>query len=157
MPSSFLAVSSSSRTCGIALVGLLQRRRFLDRILQLDVQRGRNHLGDAIDVGIWHVHGAAHVLDGGFCGHGAEGDDLRDVLAAVFAGHVVDDFAAAIHAEVDIDIRQGNALGIQEALEDQFVLQRIQIGDSQRVRNQRCPPPILGPDRPECRVRGRSG
>ena len=38
---------------------------------------------------------------------------------------VLDHFAAPAHAEIDIDIGHGHALGIQEALKDQVVLQRI--------------------------------
>ena len=64
-------------------------------------------------------------------GHGAEGDDLRDVLAPVLLGDVIDDLAAAVHAEVDVDVGHGDALGIQEALEEQLVLQRIDVGDAQ--------------------------
>jgi hypothetical protein len=52
-------------------------------------------------------------------------------------GDVVDDLAAAVHAEIDVDIGHGDALGIQEALEEQLVLQRIDIGDAERVGNER--------------------
>ena len=107
----------------LAFVGLRQRRRILDRLLQLDVQRGGDHLGDAVHVGVRHVHGAAHVFDRGLRGHGAEGDDLRDIFPPVLARDVIDDFAAAVHAEIHVDIGHGNAFGIQEALEEQFVLQ----------------------------------
>ena len=54
--------------------------------------------------------------------HRAEGDDLRDVLAAVLAGDVVDDLAAPPLAEVDVDVGQRHALGVEEPLEDQVVL-----------------------------------
>ena len=122
---------------GVALVGLLQRRRFLERLLELDVQRGGDHLGDAVHVAVRHVHGAAHVLDGRLGRHGAEGDDLRHVLAAVLVGDVIDHFAAPVHAEVDVDIGHGDALGIQKALEEQIVLQRIDVGDPHGVGDQR--------------------
>ncbi len=117
----------ASRSCG----------RIFDGLLQRDVQLGRHHLGDAVDVGVRDVHGAAHVFDGGLRGHGAEGDDLGDVVAAVFLRDVLDDFAAAVHAEIDVDVGHGHALGIQEALEEQFVLQRVDVGDAERVGDQR--------------------
>ena len=104
---------------------------------QLDVQRGRHHFGDAVHVGVRHIHGPAHVFDRRFGRHGAESDDLRDIFAAILAGHVVDDLAAAVHAEINVNIGHGNAFGIQKALEDQFMLQRIKVGDAERVRNQR--------------------
>ena len=49
---------------------------------------------------------------------------LRDVL---------DDFAAAALAEVDVDVGQRHALGVEEALEDEVVLDRIDVGDPQAV------------------------
>ena len=39
-------------------------------------------------------------------------------------------------AEVDVDVGQRHALGIQEALEDEVVLERIDVGDPQAVRHQ---------------------
>ncbi len=65
--------------------------------------------------------------------HRPERDDLRDVLAAVLARDVLDHLAAAPLAEVDVDVGQRHALGIQEALEDQVVLDRIDVGDAQAV------------------------
>ena len=66
----------------------------------------------------------------------AEGDDLRDLLAAVLFGDVLDHFAAPVRAEIDIDIGHADALGIEEALEQQAVLQRIDIGDLHGVADQ---------------------
>ena len=119
------------------LVGLLQAGRFSDRVLELDVQRGGDHLGDPVDVGVGDVHRTANVFDRCLGRHGAEGDDLRHIFPAVFLGHVIDHFAAPVHAEIHVDVRQRNALGIQEALEEQLVLQGIDIGDPQRIGNQR--------------------
>ena len=59
-----------------------------------------------------------------------------DVLAAVLARDVLDDLAAAALAEVDVDIGQRHALGVEEALEDEVVLQRIDVGDPQAVRHE---------------------
>ena len=137
MPSSFFAVSNSSRIWPSFSMASRSCGGIFDGLLQRDVQLGRDHLGDAVDVGVRNVHGAANVFDRGFRGHGAEGDDLRDVVAAVFLRDVLDDFAAAVHAEIDVDIGHGHALGIQEALEEQFVLQRIDVGDAERVGDER--------------------
>ena len=136
-PSSFLAVSMSSRTTWVGVVGLAQVGDVFEGLVDGDADGGGNELGDAVDVAVGHVEGAAAVLDGGLGGHGVEGDDLRDLLAAVLAGDVVDDLAAAVHAEVDVDIGHGDALGIEEALEEQLVLERIDVGDLHGVGDER--------------------
>src|SRR5208283_1296593 len=120
----------------IFLHGFAQLRRIFDGLIERDIQLRGDHLGDAIDIGVRNIHGAADVLDGGLGGHGAEGDDLRDVVAAIFLCDVVDHFAAAIHAEIDIDVRHGDALGIQEAFEEQLVLERIDVGNAESVGNE---------------------
>ena len=95
-----------------------------------------NELRDAIHFAVGQIHGAAHVLDRRLGRHGSERDDLRDVRAAVFSRDVFDHFAAPPHAEVDIDIGHRHAFRIQEALEQQIVLQRIDVRDLQRVTHQ---------------------
>ncbi len=121
----------------LILVGLLQWRGIVQGLVQGDVQRGRHHFGNAVHVGIGNVHGAAHVFDGCFGRHSAEGDDLGHVFAAVFLGDVIDHLAAPVHAEINVDIGQRNALRVQEALKQQLVLQRIDIGDAHGVSHQR--------------------
>ena len=54
-----------------------------------------------------------------------------------FSGDVLDDLVAPVHAEVDVEVRHADALGVQEALEQQLVLDRIDVGDAHRVRDQR--------------------
>ena len=56
---------------------------------------------------------------------------------AVLARDVLDDLAAAVHAEVDIDIGHGDAFGVEEALEEQLVLEGIDVGDLHAVGDQR--------------------
>src|SRR5208283_5572903 len=69
--------------------------------------------------------------------HGSEGDDLRDLVAAVLLRHVINDLAATVHTEVNINVGQADALRIQEALKQQLVLQRVNIGDAKCVGHQR--------------------
>src|SRR5271157_614952 len=120
----------------VAFDGGFELRRFFERGCQFNAERCGNEFCEAIDFAVGNVHGAANVLDGGFGGHGAEGDDLRNVFAAVFVGDVFNQFAAAPHAEIDINIGHGDALWIQETLEEQVVLQRIHVGDAQRIADQ---------------------
>ncbi len=118
-------------------VGGGEHRRVFDGLLDGDADGGRDHLGDAVDLAVGHVEGAAYVFDRGFRGHRVEGDDLGDLVATVFAGDVVDDLAAAVHAEVDVDIGHGDALGVEEALEEEFVLERVDVGDLHDVGDER--------------------
>ena len=116
----------------VGLRHLPQHRVFGERFLERHVERRRNLFRDAIDVRVGQVHHAADVADHGLRLHGAERDDLRHVLAAVLRGDVLDHLAAAALAEVDVDIRQRDALRIEEALENQVVVQRVDVGDAQR-------------------------
>ncbi len=150
-------MSSSSLTRGSWSCICFRTGFSIERLLQRHVERGRDLLGDAVDFRVRHVHGAADVAHHGLGLHRAEGDDLRDVLAAVLPGDVVDDLAAAALAEVDVDIGQRHALGVEEALEQQVVVQRIDVGDLQAPRRPGCRRPSRGPGRPECPARGRSG
>src|SRR5271157_953853 len=119
------------------LVGGGKRRRILKRLVDGNVQRVGHHLGDAVHVGVGNLHRAAGILDRRLGRHGSEGDDLRHLVATVLLGDVINDLATAVHAEVNVDVGQADAFGSQEALEQQSVLQRVDIGDAERVRDQR--------------------
>ena len=80
---------------------------------------------------------ARDVADHRLRGHRAVGDDLRDAVAPVALGDVIDDPVAALHAEVHVEVRHRDALRIQEPLEQQVIAQRVEIGDAERVRDQR--------------------
>ena len=120
----------------VLLLHLFQRRALGQRLFEIHVERRRHCLGDAVGVRIRDIHHPRDVTHHGARLHGAEGDDLRDVRAAVLARDVLDDLAAAALAEVDVDIRQRHALGIQESFEDQVVGDRIDVGDPQAVRDE---------------------
>ncbi len=110
---------------------------FAHRVLERDAQRHRNELGHAVDEAVGEAEHAAGVAHRRLGRHGAVGDDLADPVAAVLAGDVVDHLVAAVHAEVDVEVGHRHAFGIEEALEQQVVGNRIQIGDAQRPRHQR--------------------
>ena len=52
---------------------------------------------------------------------------------AVLPGHVINDLLPPFVAEVHVDVRHGDALRVQEALEQKLVFQRVQHGDVQAV------------------------
>ena len=93
----------------------------LGRGLQGLVQRGaglcRNQFGNAVagHVGLAQdARGIAHHRPGG---HGAKGDDLGHPVGAMALGDVLDHPVATCHAEVHVEIRQRDALWVQEPLE----------------------------------------
>jgi hypothetical protein len=65
--------------------------------------------------------------------HRPEGDDLRDAVAPILLGHVVDDLVAAVDGEVEIHVGHGLAARVEEALEEEPVLHGVDVGDLQAV------------------------
>ncbi len=141
----------------VLLLHLLQRRALGERLLERHVERRRDRLGDAVGVGVRDVHHARDVAHHRARLHRPERDDLRDVLAAVLPRDVLDHLAAAALAEVDVDVGQRHALGIEEALEDEVVLDRIDVGDPQAVGDEAAGRRAAARARPECPARARSG
>ena len=76
-----------------------------------------------------------------------------DAVAAVALAHVLDHLAAALEAEVDVDVGHRHPLGIQEALEQQVELERVDVGDAERVGDERAGRRAAARARPECRGR----
>ncbi len=78
----------------------------------------------------------------------AEGDDLRHAVAAVALLHVIDDLVAPVLAEVDVEVGHRHPLGVEEALEQQPEPDRVEIGDGERVGDERARARAApGPDR----------
>ena len=108
----------------------------------------RNQLGQAVAQGKRQFEHAADVADNRFGRHGAEGHNLAHRLAAVFFAHVFDHAAAVALAEVDIEVGHRYPLGVEEALEQQRVFQRVEVGNFQRIGYQRaCARAAAGADR----------
>ena len=97
----------------------------------------RNQLGQLVTEIVRQVENASDVADDRFRRHRAEGGDLRDRVGAVFLAHIFDDAPAVVLAEVDVEVGHRNALGIQEALEQQGVAQWVEVGDAEREGDQR--------------------
>ena len=117
----------------VAVVHGLEGCRLPERLLDGDPQVLGDVLGHLVHLVQGDAEGAAHVADGQARLHLSEGDDLRHVVAAVLVRHVVDDLAAAPHAEVDVDVGHGDALGVEEALEEEVVAEGVQVRDAHAV------------------------
>ena len=90
-------------------------------------------LGHVVDDRVGHSKGAPDVPEGGACAKGAEGDDLGDVLGAVLAGDVGDDFVPAVVLEIQVDIGHFLALDVEETFKYEAVLEGVDVGDAQAV------------------------
>ena len=97
----------------------------------------RDQLRDPVDDPVRDLEHAPGVADGGAGGHRPEGDDLGDAVAAVLLRDVVDHPLAAVDGEVDVDVRHRLAARVEEPLEEQVVLDRVDVGDLERVGGER--------------------
>jgi hypothetical protein len=109
----------------------------LERLLQRHLQLGGNHLRQPVAFAVAQAHDATHIAHDGFRAHRAERDDLRHGVATIFLPRVFDDVRAPVVREININIRRIDALGIQEALEEQPVTDRINVRDLQQVGDNR--------------------
>ena len=106
---------------------------FLVRVCGVDGHVAGHQLCQGVAAVYGIVHHARHVLDCHFCGHGAIGDDVSHVGGAVSARDVVEHVLAAVIVEVYVDIGQRYAVRVEETFEQQIVLQRIDLRNSQAV------------------------
>ncbi len=128
-----------ARHHGVLVAERLQFRFARDRGGQRDRRCRilRHQFGQLVDLPIGHLQHAADVAQHAPRLQRPEGDDLRHLIAAVALLHVVDHLAAAVLAEVDVEVRHRDALGVEEALEQQAKADRIEVGDGQRIGDQR--------------------
>src|SRR5262249_56010227 len=66
-----------------------------------------------------------------------EGDELGEGVGPVALLHIGDDLIAPVLAKIDIEIRHRNALGIEKALEQKSKANGVEIGDGERIGNER--------------------
>ncbi len=123
---------------GIAVARRLQTRLVVDRPTERDgIERVlRYKFAELVDLSVRHLQHAADVAQHSARLQGAEGDDLGDAVAAVPLLHIPDDLVAPVLAEIDIEIRHRDALGIEKALEQKPKANGIEIGDGERIGNQ---------------------
>ncbi|MPM42835.1 hypothetical protein SDC9_89507 [bioreactor metagenome] len=122
--------------CGfVALVVRLEFGRNGEGAFERHVQLGGYHFGEAVHVRIRHAEHAPNVTYDRARGHCSKRDDLADVACAVFCTDVVYNFLPALIAEVDIEVRHADALGVKEALEQEIIFERIDVRNVQTVRN----------------------
>ena len=105
----------------------LQRLRDGDRVGRV----AGDQLGNAVDLRIGHFENAPDITQRGARLQRSEGDDLGDLVETVFLLNIADDLFPPVLAEIDIEVRHRDALGVKEALEQKLPAQRVEIGDRQ--------------------------
>ena len=58
-------------------------------------------------------------------------------VGTVFVGDILEHIGAAVVVEVDIDIGQGDTVGVEEALEKEIVFYGVDLGDAEAVSHSR--------------------
>ena len=121
------------------LVELLHLLELRDRLLDGEglPRRVGDHLRDPVGLGRLYAEGSTHVTDHRAGLHGSERDDLADCALPVLLLHVLDDFAPPFIAEVDVDVGHRDPLRIQKTLEEEVEFERIEIGDPERISDDR--------------------
>ena len=97
----------------------------------------RHELAEPVDLAIGHLQHTADVAQHRARLQLAESDDLGDAIGTVLLLHVANDLVTPLLAEVDVEIRHRHALGIEEALEEEPEAHRVEIGDGQRIGDER--------------------
>ena len=96
----------------------------------------RNQLRHAICQSVWLTLNTRHVPHNRLGSHGAKSDDLGYRLPTVGLRDVFDHFITPFHTEVDVKVRHRDPLGVEKALEEQVIRNRVQVGNTQRIRDQ---------------------
>ena len=110
-----------------------QLRILLQGLVDRNIKLLRNHLGDAVHKGIWQIHHTPHIPDNASCRQRTESHDLHDSVLAVFAHNIIDYFLSSLETEVNVDIRHGHTLRIQESFKKKLIPDRIDGSDFQAV------------------------
>ena len=58
---------------------------------------------------------------------------MGHVVGAIFLGHVLEHACAAVIVEVDVDIGEGDTVGVEKTLEQEVIFYGVDLGDTQTV------------------------
>ena len=96
---------------------------------------GRHRLGDLVAERVRIAEHSCRVTHRIACLDRAEGDDLGDAIATVLLRRITNHLVAVSRVEVHVDVGHADSARVQEALEQQVVLDRIEVRDSEAVRD----------------------
>jgi len=119
----------------ILVIGLLQIRLDVQRLVEGHLQFHRYQLGQLIRFGQRHIHHPADITNRRTGFHRSKGDNLCDMT--VFAADVFEHPSASVLADVDIDIRHLGTLRVHKSLKQQIVANRVHIADAKAIPHHR--------------------
>ena len=105
------------------------------RFLEVDAER--DDLRHAVGFAVRHPQHARDVTDRGARQHRVERGDLGDAVRAVLLRDIGDHLVAAVVHEVHVDVRRRVALEVEESIEDEPVLDRVDVREVDGVVHQR--------------------
>ncbi len=88
------------------------------------------------------IQDTSDIFNGHLGFHSAEGDNLRDIILAIFVEGIIDDLAAPRHADVNVDIGVREPLRIDKSLKEELKAKRLDIGDPDQIAGRSIRPPI---------------
>ena len=94
-------------------------------------------LATRIDLIDGDIFDPPNITDGGARLHRTKSDDLSDLVIAIFVSSIFHHFSPAVIPEIQVDIRHRNTSWIEEAFEDQAMLDGIDQGDFQGIGHNR--------------------
>ena len=92
-----------------------------------------NHLGQAVALGNRQPLDTGDILQGRLGGHGAVGDDMGYLLRPVLVGDIFQHTRTPVIVEVDVDIREGDTVGVEESLKQEVIFDGVYLGDSKAI------------------------
>ena len=104
--------------------------RFLsESIFQLYADLFRDQFGQTVNLAVRYPHHPAYIPHRSPGGHRSEGYYLGDTLLPVFLHNISDDLTATLVTEIDVYIRHGDTLGIEESLKEKPISDRVDFGN----------------------------
>ncbi len=97
----------------------------------------RNKFRQLVAEVVRQIQHSPYIAHRRFGRHGAEGGDLRDAVLAKLLFHILDHLFPAVLAEIHVEVGHGHPFRVKKTLEQEIVVQRIQVGDPQRISHQR--------------------
>ena len=96
-----------------------------------------DELREMIGLGVRDLHDAGDVANGHLPHHLTESDDVADATLTIFISTIFDNFVATSILDIGINIRHRDTVGVQEALKEQIVFQRVELGNPEGISENR--------------------